>query len=157
MQNAMKRNQLTREEMLRLLQDVQAGTLATINEDGTPYATPVHFLYYDEKIYIHGLPAGQKVDNIKRNGNISFSVYSMEGLLLPSAENPCKTGTKYQSVIIQGKASFLTEMEEKRKILEEIVRKYTPGLIGKELPDNMVKGTGILEIQISEMTGKYGE
>ena len=64
-----------------LLSSRQVGTIATINKDGTPYCVPVHFVYADGKIYIHGLPAGQKIDNLIANPNVCLSVYNMDCLL----------------------------------------------------------------------------
>lgn len=129
--------------------------IATINSDGTPYVTPVHFFHRDGCVYIHGLPAGQKIDNIKENPAVCLSVCEMEGLLLDPDGNPCDTNTKYQSVILQGTASLIMDLEEKEEALKGIVEKYTPHLSNKTLPPNMVKGTAVLRIQVEQATGKY--
>ncbi|UKI16067.1 MAG: pyridoxamine 5'-phosphate oxidase family protein [Ruminococcus sp.] len=106
MQYRMKNTSIIGETDRRNLKKGTGRYLATINEDGSPYATPIHFVYDNGKIYMHGLPAGQKVDNIRRNGSVSFMVYHMNGLLLDENELPCDTNTAYQSVIISGRASF---------------------------------------------------
>ncbi|MCQ4922036.1 hypothetical protein NE686_02980 [Tissierella carlieri] len=46
-------------------------------------------------------------------------------------------------------------MDKKRKVLNKLVEKYTPKFAGKELRDNMIKGTAVIEIDIVECTGKY--
>ncbi len=46
-------------------------------------------------------------------------------------------------------------MVMQRKVLNKMVEKYTPQFAGKELPDNMIKGTAVIEIDIVECTGKY--
>ena len=57
----------------------------------------------------------------------------------------------------QGTAEIVCDTERKRAVLDAIVDKYTPQLSGIRLPDNMVKGTAVVEIRITEMTGKYWE
>lgn len=155
MQHRMKTHQLSDAQIEHILKSELVGTLATINKDGTPYVTPMHFVYEDGKIYMHGLPAGQKVENLKSNNCVCFNVYHMSGLLLDPDEKPCDTNTAYQSVIIKGIVEFVTDNEAKLTALERIIEKYTPQLAGKTLPDNMVKGTAVICIEALEMTGKY--
>ncbi len=155
MQNRMKSNQLNDTQIKNLLDKVETGTLATVDTDGNPYAVPVHFAYVDETIMIHGLPKGQKIDNIKANPNVSFTAYDMNHLILDENGDPCNTNTKYQSVVIFGKASLETDLEKKYEALMEIVKKYTPQLSDRTLPDNMVRGTAVLKIDIRKITGKF--
>jgi len=155
MQHRMKTHILTKEQIDNLLMKTQMGCLATLNANGVPYVTPIHFLYLDNAIYIHGLPKGQKIDNIKANSSVSMAVYDMDCLLLDPDGKPCDTNTKYQSVIIEGTAVLLDNVEQKKKILNGIVEKYTPHLVDKPLPENMLKGTAIIEISINIVTGKY--
>lgn len=155
MQYRMKTHRLNQQQMDSLLDRAWVASLATINANGTPYVTPVHFLYQEGAIYVHGLPAGQKIDNIKANPAVCLTVYKMDGVLLDPSGNPCDTNTSYQSVILQGTASILANAETKRTILEGIVQKYAPELSGRVLPENMVKGTAVLEIRVNTITGKY--
>jgi len=155
MQHRMKTHQLTAEQISRLLRECLVGCLATVGIDNTPYVTPVHFVYTDGDIYFHGLPKGQKISNIQVNPDISFNIYKMDGLLLDAEGKPCDTNTEYQSVIAQGKAEIVTDIDRKREVLNAIVDKYTPQYSGCQLPDNMVKGTAVVAVRIMELTGKY--
>lgn len=155
MQNRMKTHLLSEEQIHQLLERTKIGSLVTLNADGTPYVTPVHFVYYDNAIFAHGLPKGKKLDNIINDPRIGFCTYEMDKLLLDPNEKPCDTNTKYESVIISGIAKLVDNIEEKRNILKEIVKKYTPHIANREMPDNMVKGTAVIRIALSEVTGKY--
>lgn len=157
MQYRMKTHQLSGKQIEEILKREQVGTLATINEDGTPYATPIHFVFENGRLYMHGLPAGQKIENIRRNGSVSFMIYHMNGLLLDENEIPCDTNTAYQSVIISGNASLLSDLTAKKSVLESIIAKYTPQLLDKSLPEKMVKGTAVIVVDITSMSGKYWE
>jgi hypothetical protein len=153
----MKTHPLTKEKVDKLLLSTSTGSLATLNNDGSPYVNPVHFLYYNDAIYIHGLPKGQKIGNIKADPRVSMTVYEMDSLLLDPSEKPCDTNTKYESVIFSGKAILVDDLEHKKEILAGIIKKYTPHLAQKELPNNMVKGTAVIKIKMQNVTGKYYE
>lgn len=155
MQHRMKTHPLTEHQTSRLLQRAQTGSLVTLNPDGTPYSTPIHFVYYSGAIFVHGLPKGKKLDNIAHDSRVGFSVYEMDKLLLDPDGKPCDTNTKYESVIISGTAKLVDDIEEKRNVLKKIVEKYTPHLVNNEIPNNMVKGTAVIRIEVTEMTGKY--
>lgn len=109
MQHRMKTHQLTEKETESLLLDCLTGALATVNPERIPYNVPVHYVFCHNVIYIHGLPAGQKIDN----------------------------------------------MNEKKAALLAIIQKYTPHLAEKEIPFNMLKGTAVIKLSVSKMTGKY--
>jgi len=155
MQHRMRTHPLTEQQIDQLLKRAQTGSLATLNPDGTPYSTPIHFIYFDGAIFFHGLPKGKKLDNIAHDSRVGFSVYEMDKLLLDPDEKPCDTNTKYESVIISGTAKPIDDIEEKSTVLKRIVEKYTPHLVNNEIPNNMVKGTAVIRIDVEEMTGKY--
>ena len=155
MQHRMKTHPLTEQQINHLLQRAQTGSLATLNPDGTPYSTPIHFVYFDNTIFLHGLPKGKKLDNIAHDSRVGFSVFEMDKLLLDPDGKSWDTNTKYESVIISGTAKLVDDIEEKRNALNKIVEKYTPHLINNEIPNNMVKGTAVIRIDVAEITGKY--
>lgn len=155
MQYRMKTHPLSEEEINSLLLRTQVANIATLDIDETPYVTPVHYVHFDNKIYIHGLPKGQKIDNIIRNSKVGFSAYDMQEILLDSEGKPCDTNTKYESVIVKGTAILLEDKSEKKMILQKIVEKYTPHLINTPLPDNMVIGTAVIQVSITSATGKF--
>ena len=104
MQHRMKTHRMSESEIEALFGEAQVGRLATLNPDGFPYVTPVHFVYYKGKIYIHGLIKGQKIDNLKANPKVCFEIDKMIGFL-PS-ELPCDVNTEYRSVIAFGAAAM---------------------------------------------------
>lgn len=154
MQNRMKTHQLTEEEINVLLEQEGVGRLATVSAQGMPYVTPVHFVFTDQKIYIHGLIRGQKLDNIAANPNICFEIDRFETLIMPEGNSPCNVNTQYQSVIITGTAKVIEDEALKTKALNQIVDKYTPLLANLPL-GNAVKTTAVIEITVNECTGKY--
>lgn len=155
MQNRMKSHQLTDAQIDALLERTATGCIATVAADGTPYVVPVHFFWDGTEILIHGLPTGEKISNLKANPQICFTAYEMTGLLLDANEKPCGTNTQYESVVIKGTAELLSDYDAKVHALAKIVGKYTPQLSSRKLPQNMVKGTAVIRIVPTEITGKY--
>ena len=155
MQQRMKNFQLTKEHIDNLFKRIQVGVLATQTPDGFPYATPVNFVYQNDKIYMHGLPKGQKIDNILQNPKVGFEIHEMIGLLYDGIDMACDTNVEYNSVIVLGYAKIIKDLEVRREVLNKIVDKYTPQFSGRILPENMVKGTTVIEVEIKECTGKY--
>lgn len=155
MQYRMKHYQLTPEQIDTLLKKADVGRFGTVREDGYPYVIAMHFVYYNGNIYTHGLPKGLKIDNVKSNPKACFEVDEILGLLTEGIQMACDTEAVYNSVVLTGTAQLLDDLAYKREVLDKLVEKYTPQFSGKELPENMVKGTAVIEIQVKECTGKY--
>lgn len=156
MQPNMMEHQLTPEEMQRVLAEGHVGHLGTTHPDGYPYVTPIHFLYMDEKIYIHGLDTGQKVENLLRDPRVGFAVYT--GGTYQMAEAPrtaCNVNTEYECVILTGRAKLVDDEALKYRVLQETVRKYVPAMEAYPMPEESVAATGVIELTIEKMTGKY--
>jgi nitroimidazol reductase NimA-like FMN-containing flavoprotein (pyridoxamine 5'-phosphate oxidase superfamily) len=149
----MRDHQLDREATELLLQEVPTGFLASISPDGRPYVTPVHFVFIEGKIYVHGNPKGTKIDNLKRDPRVSFTVVADGGII--HGDEACETNTRFRSAIIQGEARMLSEPARALIVLDAFVQKYTPQHFGRELPPGKVKATGIIEVDILSATGKY--
>ncbi len=155
MQKKMQTNQLNQNEMAELLEKANVAVLATINADGTPYAVPLNFVYAEGKLYVHGLPKGQKMENLTANPNVSVCVFNMDGITVNAGGTSCNASAKYQSVILVGKASVIMEFDAKKNALAKIVGKYTPQLSPDNMPMAMIEKTAVVEIAIETITGKY--
>lgn len=146
-----KANMLTNEEVENILKTSPNGTLALYGENGYPYSVPVNFVYSDGKIYFHGAAEGYKLDCMKKDPHVSFSVIGKDDI---AKEN---FTTLFSSVIAFGTIRVIDTMEEKIPVLEAMVGKYSAEFMesGKEL---IRKGCGSVayELTIDHMTGKKG-
>ncbi len=154
MQARMKDHPLSPEQIAHLLDTELVGRLATNGPDGCPYVTPVHFVSMDGVIYIHGLAAGEKLGNIKRDPLVGFEVDKLLSLIHDPAL-PCDTNTAYESVIIRGRASVVQDAAAVTRVLDAIVAKYTPQHTGKSFPPNMLKMTAVIAVDVASCTGKF--
>ena len=60
------KQQITREECIRILKEEPRGILSMLGDDGYPYGIPLNHWYCEEdgKIYFHGAKTGHKIDAI---------------------------------------------------------------------------------------------
>ena len=111
---------ISREECEKALQEAEYGSLATISADGTPYITPLNFVYKDGALYFHcAKNAGHKMENIAANNKACFSVVDSVNLI------PEKFATTYRSVTIFGTVSVVEDPAEKRASIEALAEKLS--------------------------------
>lgn len=144
-----KQREITKEESIKVLNSGEYGILATIGENGFPYATPLSYVYYNDAIYFHCAVEGNKLDNITFNEKVSFCVVGKTKVL------PEKFSTEYESVIVFGRA-FKIEKEEKIEGLRAIAQKYSPGFTKEALEyiERAEGATCVIKIEIDRITGK---
>lgn len=73
-----KRQLLTREECVEILEKMTFGTLALSGGDGYPYALPISYVYSDDKVYFHSALKGHKIDALMQNDKVSFCVVEQD-------------------------------------------------------------------------------
>lgn len=115
-----------------------------------PYVVPLCFGYDDSCLYVHGSIKGRKIDILRRNPNVCFE-FDLIAEPIESAD-PCDWSMKYQSVIGFGKAVFLDSTEDKRQALDVIMAQYSNRQY--QFPDNMLKATAVIKIEIDSITCK---
>jgi len=69
-----KRQQLSEEESIGILQKATAGTLALLGDNDYPYAVPISYVYNNGNLYFHSALSGHKVDAICKCDKASFCV-----------------------------------------------------------------------------------
>lgn len=70
------KQQMTDEACIALLQKAPRGVLAVLGDGGYPYTVPLDFVYDDGKIYFHCAKEGHKLDAIRKNDKVCFTVLS---------------------------------------------------------------------------------
>ncbi len=115
-----------------------------------PYVVPLCFGYKENALYFHCAGQGKKLDILRKNSNVCFEVdIDCE---IVKADRPCDWGMKYESVIGYGKAVFIEDAGQKRKALDIIMQQYSNGEFG--YPEEAIKNTVVIKIEIETMTGK---
>ena len=111
------------------LNQEHVGRISSIDENGYPQIIPMNFVFLNDSIYMHSHTKGEKINNIKENNKVGFEV-DREIEFLPSYfEDPKDASladTFYISIVIKGRASLVTDREEKTLALNGLMKKYQP-------------------------------
>ena len=118
--------------------------------DGQPYIIPLNFGYDGRFLYFHTAPEGRKIDIIKRNNRVGFEFDILHDIV--TAEQACKWGAKYESVMGSGTAEIVDDLEAKKEALEWIMRQYGNGTW--DFKEEILKKTLVLRVRILEISGK---
>lgn len=153
MMNKMRRadREVSRDTAMEFLMKGEYGILATVCEDGKPYAVPVNYAADDEFIYIHGTnAASQRNKNMQKNPKVCFTVVGKTEVL------PSRFSTNYESAVVFGTAK-LSEHPEKGLTL--LCDKYSPEFreAGAKYIQASLDKIAVYEIRIEEITGKARE
>ena len=145
-----KERQLSTELKEKILTECTNGVLSVIGDDGYPYGVPVSYAYSDGKIFFHCAKEGHKVDAIKNNPKVSFTVIAQDDVI------PEKYGTDFASVIVFGKASFVEDPEEMLQSHIHIIEKYSNEYYdgGIEYFNKAKAAMRMVKIDIEHITGK---
>lgn len=64
------------DEARAILNDNLVGAVATINEDGTPWISPVHIFSDDKAVYWFSDESRQHSENVERDARVSLTLFS---------------------------------------------------------------------------------
>lgn len=145
-----KRQQLSQEESIAILQKATAGTLALLGDDGYPYAVPISYVYNEGKIYFHSALNGHKVDAIRKYDKASFCVIEQDDV------QPEKYTTFFRSVIAFGRIHIIEDEKEKLEIVRMLGNRYNPNqddALQKEIESGLSRLLAI-RFDIEHLTGK---
>ena len=145
-----KRQQLSEEESIAILQKATAGTLALLGDNDYPYAVPISYVYADGRLYFHSALSGHKVDAIRKCDKASFCVIEQDEV------HPEKYTTFFRSVIAVGRIHIIEEETEKLETARMLVNRYNPNqeeALQKEL-ENGLSRMLMIRFDIEHLTGK---
>lgn len=142
-----------RRVLTELLNTCHVGRLGTVTRDGYPMVKPLNFAYEDGKIYFHTAMQGEKIDDIRRDNRVCFEA-DLPIALVKSTGSPCRAEYLYQSVIMKGRAHLVEDPSERLHGLRLLLGKYQPEGGYGEFPEDKLKITGVVRIDIEAMTGK---
>ena len=149
----MRRNKqlLPLEECVEILNRGTSGVLAVTGDDDYPYAVPLSYVYYDNKIYFHGAKTGHKLDAVSKHEKVSFCVIDKDQVV------PDEYTTYFRSVIVFGKARILKDEAEIRKGINILAVKYAPDHDEErrlQAIDREYAAMSMIELSIEHMSGK---
>ena len=124
--------------------------MAMTGDDQMPYCLPVTIVRDGNAIYFHSAKEGRKIDILKSNPSVCMTCVG------DTYRTPDKFTTEFESAVIYGSASEVTDDQEKIHALRLLCMRHTPtnmhmfdASIERSLPR-----TGVWKIEIDQITGK---
>jgi len=148
----MPKKWLTEMEALEYLTRHNEGRLATCDADGQPYITPLNYLFYKGKIYIHCAHKGKKLDNIAYNSKVCFEVSQTDKLVFGATA--CKCSTRFTSVLAFGTATVIADVQDKAALLNAFTAHFAGGREFEPISLQAAQSCTVVAITIHEVTGK---
>lgn len=113
------------ETIAEIITACEVCSVGMIDQDNMPYTLPFNFGFENETVYLHSAPSGKKIEVLKSNPNVCI-VFSTAHELYKQSENvACSYGMRYKSVLVRGKVEFIEDFDEKKRILNIIMKQYT--------------------------------
>ncbi len=116
-----------------------------------PYLIPLNYGYNDNKLYVHTALKGKKIEILKKNNNVCVEI--TDSIEIVTSELACHFGTRFRSVLCNGKIYPVIELEEKVAGLKIIMKQHT-GNDDWDIPEAVVEKILVLKVEIDSMTGK---
>ncbi len=142
-------------EAREILARADHGVLATVGEDGWPYAVPLNHVLVGDALYVHCALEGHKLENIAHEERVSYCAVASATVV------PSLFSTLYECAIVFGRAALVTDADEKRRALRLSTERFCGQ--GEEQEERCEKHleqnkngdrTAIIRIQIERITGK---
>jgi uncharacterized protein len=122
--------------------------------EGQPYVIPTMFARVVEAIYFHGSAASRMLRGVSGGLAVCVTVTLIDGLVL--ARSVFNHSMNYRSVVALGKATLVSEADEKIAALRAFTEKILPGRWddARQPSEKELKATSILRLPLSEVSAK---
>ncbi len=120
---------------------------------GRPVVIPTLYARVGETLFLHGSPASSTLRGV-RGLEMCVTVTLVDGLVL--ARSAFNSSVNYRSVVVMGKASEVTDPEQKRVALEALIEHSLPGRLThlRPMTDKETRATMVLRLPIEEASAK---
>ena len=140
-------------ELLKIIQECKVCRIAMQDAHGL-YIVPLNFGYEFAEgkltLYFHSAKEGRKIDILSNEPAVAFEMDCSHQLI--GSEVACRNGYAYKSIIGNGFAYLVDDVEDKLKGLSLIMVHQT----GKEfdIPAQAVNSVAVFKIEATEFAGK---
>lgn len=143
-----------REFSLALIDRCTHGVAALTTGEDMPYCLPLSFVRVGEDLYFHCAREGRKIDLLRRCPKVCITFVGGDQ---PAFVPPSMYTTYFQSAMVTGTASEVTDDREKTEALRALCQKLTPEHMGEGFERAIEKSlsvTSVWRIHMDQITGK---
>ena len=145
-----KKQLLSEQETLRVLEEGKTGIVGVLGDDGYPYTVPINYVSLEDKIYFHSAKKGHKVDAIAKEHKVSMTVVEKDDVV--SREFT----TYFRSIQLFGKAYVVEDEAERNVAFRALCEKFSGADMDRydEIMSKEAAAAAIVRIDIEHITGK---
>ena len=145
-----KKQLLSEQETLRVLEEGKTGIVGVLGDDGYPYTVPINYVSLENKIYFHSAKKGHKVDAIAKEPKVSMTVVEKDDVV--SREFT----TYFRSIQLFGKAYVVEDEAERNVAFRALCEKFSGADMDRydEIMSKGADAAAIVRIDIEHITGK---
>ena len=116
------KQQLSDAEALEILAKAKRGVLSVVGDDGWPYGIWLnpHYRREDGRIYFHGAKEGHKIDALRRDARVSFTVID------DGVQDEGGWAYTFRSVVVFGRIEFVEDQAFALELCRELARRFNP-------------------------------
>lgn len=142
-----------RDFSLSLIDRCTHGIMALSTGEPTPYCLPLSFVRVKDDLYFHCAREGRKVDLMRRFPQVCITFVGDDR---PAFVAPAVYTTYFQSVIVTGTASEVTDPAEKAQALRALCQKLTPESMDcfESALEESLAVTAVWKVHMEELSGK---
>ena len=143
-------------EKIEIINNCKVIRLGMKDKEGL-YIVPLNFgySYLEDKLtlYFHSAKEGRKLDAIVENSDVAFEMDCEHRLI--EGEIPCLYSFAFKSIVGNGVASIVEDMEEKKISLSLLMKHQA----GKEFTfeDKHAKAVTVFKVDVTHFSAKYHE
>ena len=143
-----------RQVLLNILETAQVMHLG-LCAAGQAYVVPLHYGWDEQEgklfLYFHSAPEGKKIDYIRENPSCIVCITG--NMQVKQADEACDSSAAFESLMIEGTVSILSDEADKAKGLDAILHHYD--FQGKPVyKDSSLQNTSVCRILVTSISGK---
>lgn len=140
-----------REEINNILKACKTCWVA-MSDENIPYVLPMNFAPDGDYIILHSAQHGRMWETIRKNPQVCINWTLGEEIVWQDVRVGCSYRVKSKSVIVEGRAEFIDDFEEKTRCLVKIMAQYSDREFKFSKPS--VENVGILKVKIEQLSAK---
>lgn len=120
--------------------------------DNVPYVLPLNFAMDGDRVILHSAQYGRMWETIKKNPKVCINWTLGEELAWQDELVACSYRVKSKSVIVEGTAEIIDDLEEKERVVKQFMTQYRDMPFKFNAP--AIRNVGILLVPIDKITAK---
>jgi hypothetical protein len=140
-----------RDEINKIICECKTCFLA-MSENGFPYVLPMNFALESNSVIMHSAQSGRMWETLKKNQNVCINWTLGEDIKWQNVKVGCSYRVQSKSVLVEGKAEFVNDFDEKTRCLEILMAQYSDREFNFSKP--AVENVGIIKVGIEKISAK---